>query len=362
MLNLSNPAISSNGDWKYPRFFNFLKKSSGIFQKAENYRPISLLNVISKLLEKIIYTRVYSFLTKHDLLSRDQFGFRRGHSTTLAVINVIDKLYEKLDKSEFALGIYLDIQKAFDCVDHEILLKKLEYYGIRGKAKDWFISYLNNRQQYVFVNNTRSKTAPIKSGVPQGSVLGPLLFLIYINDIRNSGEYDNLNLFADDTSLYAFSKNIDKLYEKANTAVDQISLWFQANKLNLNLSKCNYTVFGSKTRTVQTQNLNVKINGISIKQIEVIKYLGILIDENLTWDAHIDHVINKLLKFCGIFYKIRNLIPPSIMKKIYFALIHSHLVYGIELYANTFSKYLDPLIKLNNKILRIIQFKPFRTL
>ena len=112
---------------------------------------------------------------------------------------------------------------------------------------------------------------------------------------------------------------------------------------------------------MQTQNLNVKISGISIKQIEVVKYLGILIDENLTWDAHINHVINKLLKFCSIFYKIRNLIPPSIMKKVYFALIHSHLVYGIELYANTFAKYLDPLIKLNNKILRIIQFKPFRT-
>ena len=127
------------------------------------------------------------------------------------------------------------------------------------------------------------------------------------------------------------------------------------------ITKCKYTVFGKKTRTEQTQHLNVKINGISIKQIEVVKYLGILIDENLTWDAHINHVINKLLKFCSIFYKIRNLVPPSIMKKIYFALIHSHLVYGIELYANTFATYLDPLIKLNNKILRIIQFKPFRT-
>ena len=171
------------------------------------------------------------------------------------------------------------------------------------------------------------------------------IYLIYL-DIQNSGEYDNLNLFADDTSLFVFNKNINKLYDKANIAVDRINLWFQANKLNLNLSKCNNTVFGTNTKTVQTQNLNVKINCISIKQIEVVKYLGILIDENLTWDAHINHVINKFLKFCSIFYKIRNLIPPSIMEKIYFALIHSHLVYGIELYANTFAKYLDPLIKI----------------
>jgi retron-type reverse transcriptase len=162
-----------------------------IFKKGDrslmsNYRPISLLNTISKILEKIIDSRVRNFLDKYNLIYDYQFGFRQHHSTSLAVLEVIDECYKKLDSDYYAVGIYFDLQKAFDTVNHEILLKKLYHYGIRGNLHKWFASYLANRTQFTYVNNTASDVFSIECGVPQGSVLGPLLFIIYVNDLPNA--------------------------------------------------------------------------------------------------------------------------------------------------------------------------------
>jgi hypothetical protein len=185
-------------------------------------------------------------------------------------------------------------------------------------------------------------------------VLGPLLFLIYINDIQNAGDKALLNLFADDTSIFVFDKDIDNLYRKCNTELDLISKWFIANKLNLSLDKCVYTFF-SHHKQRNKVNLKLYINDTELQRVETSKYLGIFIDENLNWHTHIQYIINKLLKFCSIFYKLRSIIPYQILKKLYFSLVHPHLNYCVEFYANTYIKYLDPLIKLNNKILRILQ-------
>ena len=200
----------------------------------------------------------------------------------------------------------------------------------------------------------KSSRHEIKYGVPQGSVLGPLLFLIYINDIQNANNTALLNLFADDTSLFVFDKDVNNLFITCNNVLESINKWFTANKLNLSLDKCVYTYFHRKNKNL-TISQKLYINGMEIQRVETSKYLGIFIDENLTWHEHIQYIISKLLKFCSIFYKLRSIIPHQILKTLYFSLVHPHLTYCVEIYANTYTKYLDPLIKLNNKILRILQ-------
>ncbi len=176
-----------------------------------NYRPISLLSNLYKIIDKLVFTRVHSFLEKENVIYKQQFGFRPKHSTTHALINITERIRRALDNSKFACGVFIDLQKAFDTVNHDILLQKLHKYGIRGQIYQWFKSYLTNRLQYVSILGFDSAKLPIKHGVPQGSVLGPLLFLLYINDIHNSIRYSDTYLFADDTNLLNINKSIIKL-------------------------------------------------------------------------------------------------------------------------------------------------------
>jgi hypothetical protein len=227
-----------------------ISKVIPVYKKKEkflpvNYRPISLLSIFDKILEKLMYKRLYSFLTKHDILYDYQFGFRSQHSTTLAITEIVDNIRDDLDKPNHVLGLYLDLSKAFDCVDHAILIDKLSHYGIRGLALKWFKSYLNDRSQKTNVNNTYSNLCPVNTGVPQGSVLGPILFLIYVNDIANCINHGKVRLFADDTNLFFSDKSIPRLQSQANDALVQLHKWFSANKLTLNTDKTCYTIFSN---------------------------------------------------------------------------------------------------------------------
>ena len=320
--------------------------------QACNYRPISLLSVFDKLLERLMYNRLYIFLTKHNILYKYQFGFRKNYSTALALIEVIDNIYSKLDEQHFVLGIYLDLQKAFDTVNHEVLLCKLYNYGIRGVAYDWFKSYLSNRQQYT-VEGFASSLAKITCGVPQGSVLGPLLFLPYVNDIANAVPDHIVKLFADDTNLFIANKDPFLLNIIANEAINNLNKWFITNRLSLNVDKTCYMVF-TPHKSDYSVNFKLLLGGLEIKKVKSCRYLGLIIDDELKWSEHIDTIYSCLLKYVGIFYKLRNKVPAGVMKNVYYAFVHSHILYGIELYANTFSTYIDRLIKLNNKILRIL--------
>jgi len=324
-----------------------------------NYRPISLLSVFDKILEKLMCKRLCNFLHQNKILYEFQFGFRKQHSTVLALMEVMDSIYSHLDNHDFILGIFLDLQKAFDTVNHEILLYKLDNYGIRGVVYQWFKSYLSQRRQFTSVAGVCSKIDYISTGVPQGSVLGPLLFLLYVNDIYNAVSEGKLKLFADDTNIFFYNKNLADLYNKANVSLSELSKWFTANRLSLNIDKTCYSVFGILKNDLQ--NLQLKINGKPISNVDDCKYLGILIDSKLTWQDHIDGVYKKIIKFTSIFYKIRQYVNAKVLKMLYFAFVYPHLLYGIEIYGNTYKSHITKLEILNNKILRILQNKSIRT-
>jgi hypothetical protein len=319
-----------------------------------------MLSIFDKLLEKLMHTRLYKFLTKNQVLYKHQFGFREKHSTTLALIEIFDDIYKKIDNDDYVVGIFLDLQKAFDTVNHTILLDKIYHYGIRGVAYDWIKNYLSQRKQYVTINGCKSSIRNIEYGVPQGSVLGPLLFLLYINDISSIDP--DIKLFADDTNIFLHNKCLTTLFSDANQCLDKLNTWFRANKLSLNIEKTQYCIFKKqKNKLLDCTHLKLTINNTVIERVNSSKYLGITIDDQLSFKEHIHTVVNKIKQFCGIFYKLRTKLPKNCLKQLYFALIHSHINYGIEIYANTLPTNLDPLIKINNKILRIMQFKPYRT-
>ena len=210
---------------------------------VKNYRPISLLPVISKILERVVHQNLFSFLNTNKILFPNQYGFRKNHSTTNAVMELVTNIIKAKDTTKSTLSVFLDLSKAFDTLNHAILLRKLEFYGIRGIALKWFCNYLTNRKQFVIYNNESSNTEVISCGVPQGSVLGPLLFLVYINDISNCLHYSKIILFADDATIYISSNNIDSLFYNLNADLADLADWFKANKLALNVNKSNYLLF-----------------------------------------------------------------------------------------------------------------------
>ena len=221
---------------------------SGDKTDTNNYRPISLLPVFSKIFETLISTRLTQYLHQNLILNPAQYGFRPKHSTYMALLDFYDKISSATDTNKYSIGIFIDLSKAFDTIDHEILLNKLSYYGVRGVALNWFRSYLSNRKQYVAINNTMSTISDISLGVPQGSVLGPLLFIIYINDIVNSSKLLSFILFADDTNLVYSHSDLLQLITTVNCELVKLDDWFKANKLSLNINKTHYILFGSKRK------------------------------------------------------------------------------------------------------------------
>ena len=323
---------------------------SGDTDKLNNYRPISVLPVFSKLLERIMYNRVYSHLINHQLLYERQFGFQQNCSTEHAILQLTKEIYESFDENKFTLGVFIDLSKAFDTVNHKILLKKLTYFGIKGVYLDWFNSYLRNRKQFIFYNDKNSSMLDITCGVPQGSILGPLLFLLYINDLQKASSIIKPIMFADDTNIFFSDKHITSLFSTMNNELKNIQKWFNSNKLSLNASKTKYIFFHSQAHSgdIPLKLPKLEINTTTIVRESVIKFLGVLLDENISWKTHISTIENKISKNLGILYKARLVLNQKSIKQLYFSFIHSYLNYGNMAWGSTNKTKLNQLLRHQN--------------
>jgi len=342
---------------------------SGNCLDIANYRPISLLSSFSKILEKLVHKRLYSYLDTNNLITSQQFGFRPNHSTSHPMTLLLNKLTSALNNKKHSIVIFCDLKKAFDTCNHSLLLKKLHSLGVRGVELGWFEDYLTNRKQFVSINDFNSTLQTILTGVPQGSILGPLLFLIYINDLPNCSLLYSL-LFADDTALTASADSYQELFDFVNTELHKLCTYFRLNKLSLHPDKTKYLLI-SHNNSKPPEHLHLYLNNNnnnstdpllistlscvkSTDKIPAIKYLGVYFDPQLNFKYHVSQISKKLSSALFTLRRIKKLLPPTTLKTLYYTLFHCHLTYGIETWSCTSESTLKPLITKQKAAIRII--------
>ena len=321
--------------------------------KAEisNYRPISLLSIFSKILEKQMKIHLVKYLEQKSILSSHQFGFRNGLSTFDALNSLSKDLFNALDNRMSAITVYIDFKSAFDTINHAILLRKMEFYGIRGTVLDWFKSYLTDRTQSVtYQNNTSGRLYQTK-GIPQGSVLGPVLFLIYIQDMAYIFNSLKCLLFADDSSLNIVGPNLLELIYRTNAELDKLYTWVLSNRLTINTSKTHYMITTNKSFNFLPP---LFINFEIIKCVSHHKVLGVILDNKLKFHEHIKSISHKINSSIAMLNHIKNLVPNELKRCLYFSHIQSHLTYCMNIYGFTYPTHLMHLFKLQKKALRVI--------
>ena len=356
LTHIFNHGLISNCfpyEWKMARLVPIHKK--GPRNLTENYRPISILPAISKIMERIMYDQIYQYLSDNSLLSEHQFGFRKFHSTASALLDSTNSWYVNMDRKKFNLVALLDLKKAFDTIDHGILLSKLELYGITGSALSMIRSYLTDRNKKCQLGDLMSTERRVTCGIPQGSILGPLFFLVYINDLPECLNQATPRLFADDTNLTVAGESIQEIELNMNSDLACINEWLLANKLSLNVTKTEFILIGSahKLNNLVTQP-DLKIDHKKIKQVCNATVLGVELDDKLSWKRHIDKVATKVTSGIGAIRKIRDCVDRDTLISIYNALINPHFDFCSEVWDTLGVGLSNRLQKLQNRAARVI--------
>ena len=330
-----------------------LYKGTGSKKNPSNYRPISVLSNLSKIFERLLYQRFFMFLNKFNVISNLQFGFLPNSNTTASALHAITRIQESLnEKGKNVTGaIFVDLSKAFDSIEHEILLLKLERVGIRGNANRLMQEYLFNRRQFVQYDDIKSQPRSIRHGVPQGSCLSSLLYLIYVNDCFHLDLNGYIQMYADDTILIYSCDSLNQLQMMMQTDLLKLNEWMYNNSLSLNASKTTYMIFKRTSRT-QLEIPPIYVNDVEIRRTERAKYLGLTIDDQLNWKAHVENLLNTLSPYLFIFKRTRYAIPRSTRLALYYSHFHSHMTYMISLWGYGNKTQLQQLQIMQNKVIR----------
>ena len=355
IMNMSNRSGVVPAKWKQSRVTPIFKDGNRF--ETSNYRPISVIPAIMKIFERLIHNQLYEYLQVNNIMSQNQSGFRPGHSTQTCLLDVTDYLLKNTDKGMFTGAIFLDLKKAFDTVHHEMLINKLSKSGINGPELDWFKSYLSERYQVCKINEEQSDMLPILFGVPQGSILGPLLFSLYVNDLpcHVNKNQAKICLYADDTVIFARSEEVCQVARVLTEEMRKVAQWLYKNKLTLNVKKTKVMLFGSTVKIAQnTEAFAVKIQNNILEQVNSLKYLGIYLDPTISWKGHLTHVKNSVNRKIGLLYRTRSFLKGDTLNTMYPSLILPSLEYCDVVWGNAANKYLSKLNTLQNKAGKII--------
>ena len=318
---------------------------------VSNYRPISLLSTFSKVFEKVVHKQVLTYLDSNKLLCDTQYGFRPGRSCEQALLAAQREVLNCLSKKQTVILLMIDFSKAFDVLDHPKLLHKLNHYGIHGTALEWFRTYLADRYQYVSISGQNSERSSIQYGVPQGSILGPLLFVIYINDMPNINSLVKFFLYADDSNILITADSEAEAYTKLNDLSASLIKWVDTNGLFLNLKKTNYLLF-SRSRKIDYQDVHIR--GTKIERKTEARFLGVIIDDKLTWSKHISAVRTKMSRYLGILCKIKYMIPLNARLQIYHSFIQSHINYCSLVWGFAKRSHIESIFTMQKKGIRAV--------